>query len=208
MKFLKSMMLAAMAAGIVSTQASAQTPVTVTFNGGTAVHTNNNGGAWYTLIQSGDLTVNLSNAIVYCIDNTRYFQPGSSYNNYALYSFNDFLGSVANSASPWAPNKLTLDNLNSMADLTSSYVVGSTASFDKVTNTNVQQAIWNISNNAVNPAGPPSFDNSGWSVLYNGQNQTFLVQTPPRFQTPEPATFALLASGLVGLVAVGRRRNS
>ena len=212
MKFLKSMMLAASAAAIVASPAMAQTSVSVTFTGATAAYANadshgRTGGAWYTNISSTDESVSLSNAIVYCIDNTRYFTlaPGSNY-TYGLYTFSDFLA-TANTVSPWAPNKLTMSNLNAMADLAGGYILDDASSSARSFNTANQVSIWNISNNAAEPANPPG-DFSNWAVLYNGKNQTFLVQTQPKFQTPEPATFALLASGLVGLVAVGRKRNS
>lgn len=51
-------------------------------------------------------------------------------------------------------------------------------------------------------AGDPYFETSGWYVLYNGTNQTFLVQVA------EPGTILLLLLGATGIAMMALRRRS
>ncbi|BAH37623.1 MAG TPA: PEP-CTERM sorting domain-containing protein [Gemmatimonas aurantiaca] len=205
MRFLKTVMLAAVTAGVMATQASAQTAVTVAFNQGTAVHTNNTGGAWYGDIGGG---YTLADAIIYCIDQTRQFNPAQAAPyNYTMYTFAQFLAGPASTATPWAPANLTLDNLNHIAFLSSTYAVGPSNPGTNASNGAIQNTIWAISAGGNNTPAPGG-DFSNYRVLYNGQNQTFLVQVPPgSVVTPEPSTYALMAAGLAGLLVAQRRRR-
>lgn len=209
MRFLKTVMLAAATAGVMATQASAQTAVSVQFNQSpsVAVVTNNTGGAWY-----ADITgtgISLQDAIVYCFDSTRNFNPGQAAPySYGLYTFSQFLNQVAGASAPSNVNpwnkSLTTNDLNAMADLALGY---NQPGWTAASNGQIQLDIWAISNNPGNSgAVPGNFDT--WRVLYNGQNQTFLVQVPPGSTvTPEPSTYALMAAGLAGLFMANRRRR-
>lgn len=207
MRFLKTVMLAVATAGVMATQASAQTPVSVTFNQGTAVYTNNTGGAWYAGITDGG-SLDLAKAIVYCIDQSRTFNPAqAAAYSYTMYTFDQFLASVATTATPWAPDKLTEDNLNAMAYWTTQYTPALSDNGTKAANGAIQLDIWSISTNGNNNPAPGG-DYSNFRVLYNGQNQTFLVQIPGgSVVTPEPSTYALMAAGLAGLLVASRRRR-
>lgn len=220
MRFLKSIVLAATAVGVIASQAAAQTPTNVTVKISSSPNDHvvdaGNGGGWIASITpvSG---VKFADMIVYCFDDQRQFNYNTNM-TYTLLTFNDFVnnagvvGGGGMRDAQW--NTIDLQDLNSMAALASTYTHKPGVQSG---NAAIQAQIWAIANGGTGSyAGDLSKD---WMVLVDAAewkhgldekkpagHQSFLVQVVPPRIVPEPSSIALMVAGMAGLIAVGRRR--
>ncbi len=163
---------------------------------------------FYSTGNGGGFTFNAPNApigtftdyVAFCIDPTRSFSPTGSYTNYTLYTFGQFVNLGL------SPNQVDENDLMYIASQVESYS-GTASAASNAT----QKNIWDVFTGVVANAPVTMETDFTWGVLANGQNQTFLVKTsasPSIVNVPEPATFALMGFGLMGLAVVARRRNA
>ena len=158
------------------------------------------GGFSFTTNLNGSPTYTFSEYIAFCIDPTRTFAFNTNYTNFKLYTFDQFVSKGL------LPNEVDLNDMMYIASQVESYtnVVGPTPG-----NNAIQKNIWDVFTGVSDGAVTLSTNHS-WGVLANGVNQTFLVkisEDPSIVTVPEPAAFALVGFGFIGLVAVARRRR-
>lgn len=170
---------------------------------GTGYASNLVGGGFlanFTVNFSASSSATLVNHLVWCIDWTRGINVpiSTNYQAFTLAGFaNTNLGANGND-----PDILDMRAIASQAaDLEDNWV-GAQNAFSQ----NAQGVIWNRFTQIGGTGGNESFVGADWYVLWNGQTQTFITRIPEGAIVPEPATFALLGAGFVGLLAVRRRR--
>lgn len=214
MRFFKTVMLAAVTAGVMSTQAVAQPIVDVKVTGtayaaSVGAPYNANGGGFNALISGLPANITLVDNIVYCFDVARQFTFNTTY-QYKVLTFAQFVAA--------APTGNTWENINNVAELNAMAFLASQYPNPALpTNAQIQKDIWDISSGAVDATGYAGPDLSGsWLVLVDANSwangdkgvQSFLVQGTLRSTvTPEPSTYVLMAAGLAGLLVANRRRR-
>ncbi len=203
------------------TTAGAQTTVSVSFQNPHVLVAAGNGGAFKGVVDGVNTTL-------YCFDLERSFNPNLTY-SYQRFTFTE---AVNQNVAGIFPGVLAGGNeWRALNYLTDFYPNNSGGAF---TPAEVQNVMWNISGNnpvltanenilladALNPANNAAFDGmfvyintTLWTNYQTGGplnvgTQSFISRNPEFVVVPEPATFAMLAVGMLGLAAVSRRRNA
>lgn len=150
--------------------------------------------------------VTFNNYLIWCIDAGRSVTLPGTY-TYALYRAVDFANSTTLlSTNNYDPSVTDMQRIASLQSQLETATIPSLNAFD------IQGSIWSIfdgyttyggnPNNAAIIAGNPNFSISNYYVLWNGSNQSFLVEIP------EPSSALLLAIAGMGIaLLVVRRRN-
>lgn len=142
--------------------------------------------------------------LIWCIDASRLVGvPGGPY-NFALYTLKDFALTNFGSANGHDPDLADMRRIASLqSQLETNWPTDRRL---------LQGSIWSwfdgyttYGNDPLRPTimqGDPTFNTQNYYVLWNGVNQTFLVQIPEPSQT-----LLLLVAGLGAVAVVVRRRN-
>ncbi|WP_396207229.1 PEP-CTERM sorting domain-containing protein [Gemmatimonas sp.] len=217
---MKRIAAALLALTLAAPAASAQLPldpsVAVTFNNNTSRRTGatgfgGEGGGYFGSfnIDFPTETRTFENYLLWCIDAYRGVQvPGTT--TYQFFTVQSFVQS-GYGAPIWPSGEYDV-TAGDMGNVTSLVNTLSTdwSSLSAGQRNDYQGSIWqSFRGQSTYPnsataiiAGDPYFETSGWYVLYNGTNQTFLVQVA------EPGTIALLLLGLSGMAFMAFRRRS
>lgn len=206
MKFFKKILtIAALTALPAVVQAQIPlTSLTISNSGPGRVVAGGNGGRFEAVAIGPMLSPSPQNILVFCVEQDRFFTPGTTYTNYQVFTFTQFLALNYRGVD-------TMGDLNQMVNNAGIISLGAGAAANTAQNDSwavmagtsnypaatANTAGWYVLSNAVK-----SVDQSG-RVSWSG-NQTFIA----RVEVPEPSSFAIMTVGLVGLGLVGRRRRS